>query len=120
MNLVERLAEAGIVNPHDFAERGGAKVFVAFYRDHPHASSYKQYRAVAWVRIGSEWVAGPFPASEGDSVPDKRRIAVEAAQEWAGEHVGGAEWVAGPFPDSWQCKETREAVLALLDGMRDA
>lgn len=45
------------------------------------------------------------------------RLAVEAAQKWAEEHLGVSEWVAGPFPDSWQLKETRKRALALLDEM---
>jgi hypothetical protein len=134
MTLIERLDEAGIINAHVFAERGGGGVFITFQRDHaegvpmdhPHAFGYKQYQAHAWVRVGDSWGRKIFPAFEGDSVPDMCRIlakpgpwiAVEKAQEWAGKRVGGAEWVAGPFPDSWQCKETRERVLALLDELR--
>jgi hypothetical protein len=47
----------------------------------------------------------------------RRRLAVEAAQNWAEQRLGGAEWVAGPFPDSWQMKETRMRALARLDEM---
>ena len=115
MTLLERLDEARIMNAHVFAERGGGEVFITFQRDHPHAFGYKQYQAHAWVRVGDSWGRKTFPAFEGDSVSERRRIAVGKAQEWAGERVGGAEWAAGPFPDSWQTKDTRERVLALLD-----
>jgi hypothetical protein len=116
--FIKRLDAAGIVNPHIFAERGDAQAFITFQRDHPHAFGYKQYQAHAWVRVGEGWGRKIFPASEGGSVPERRRLAVEKAQAWAGERLGGPEWVAGPFPDSWQTKETRERVTALLDEMR--
>jgi hypothetical protein len=116
--FIERLDAAGVSWEREFCEFGGGTAYISFRRDHPHAMGYKQYEAIIYVKVDGEWKHKVFKAFEGGSVPERRRLAVEKAQEWAGERLGGPEWVAGPFPDSWQTKDTRERVTALLDEMR--
>lgn len=125
MTLPERLEAAGVRWERELCEFGGGTAYISFQRDHPHAQGYKQYQAFLYVRVDENgapstdgtWKHKIFKAFEGSTVPDRRRRAVEAAQEWARERLGGPEWVAGPFPDSWQTKDTRERALALLDEM---
>lgn len=117
MTLIERLDKAGVRWERQFCEYGDGTAYISFQRDHPHAQGYKQYQARLYVLVDGVWKHKIFNAFEGSTVPDRRRRAVEAAQEWARERLGGPEWVAGPFPDSWQTRETRERALARLDEM---
>jgi len=115
--LIDRLAGAGVSWERSFCELGEGTAYISFRRDHPHAIGFKQYEATIHVLVDGVWKHRVFKAFEGGSVPERRRLAVEAAQEWAEKRLGASEWVAGPFPDSWQRKETRERALALLDEM---
>lgn len=124
--LTDRLGQIKIWNAHYFAERGEARVFITFQRDHPDAQGYKQYRAYVYVRVDGEWrrkTFRPLGGIGGRGIPEVRQDCLIQAQDWVNDRglvPDGAEWVAGPFPDSWQLKETRDRVLALLKDLEAA
>lgn len=102
------LIAADITNEMEFAEAGGALMWIDEERD-PDASirDYRKFEARLYHRTspGESWQMRPFTGTDRCS----------AAMDWAEEqHPEGAQWVAGFFSHAWQTWAAHKRVMALV------